>query len=111
MAQTSTSTTPARHEQHASDPARDIAEQQKMRDEAEAKTATLPLPGTQVVGRISGEQYAEANGEKTAKMHFPNALTLTTDKIEMVTFGEGVQEVPESLKDHPYLKASGVRAL
>lgn len=60
----------------------------------EAKTADEALPG-----------------EPTVTMLFPNPVNLTHDVTrQVIKFNAGVNEVPESLSEHPYLAAHGVRA-
>jgi|SRR5215469_2179288 len=89
--------------------ARAAAEEKAIRDEAEAKTAGLPTPGSAPVGKIDGKMYADAHGEGTVKMLIPEAFSLTLDDLSMISFESGVQEVPASVAQHPYLKAQGVK--
>lgn len=50
-------------------------------------------------------------GEPTVTMLFPHAVNLTHDVTrQVIKFSAGVNEVPESLADHSYLAAHGVRA-
>jgi hypothetical protein len=42
-------------------------------------------------------------------MNFPSAVTLTRDDYTQVHFPAGIQDVPEALAGHDYLKARGVR--
>lgn len=50
-------------------------------------------------------------GEPTVTMLFPHAVNLTHDVTrQVIKFNAGVNEVPESLADHSYLAAHGVRA-
>lgn len=48
-------------------------------------------------------------GEPTVKMFFPQPVLLTVDhNLPRVRFNAGIQEVPQSLAKHAYLKANGV---
>jgi hypothetical protein len=97
-----------RHEESdAERAARAQREERAARDEAEAKTAHLPAPGTPVQGPQSGAQYAAAHGEDTVKMNFPTPVTLTLPDYTQMHFPAGVQEVPASVAEDPYLAASG----
>jgi hypothetical protein len=75
--------------------------------EAESKTAHLPQPGMPVTGALTPAQAA--GDGPTVKMNFPTAVTLTRDDYTQVHFPAGIQEVPDELAGHPYLKARGVR--
>lgn len=46
--------------------------------------------------------------EETVTMTFPAPVILTMDDHRRVRFPAGVQEVPERLANHPYLRANGV---
>jgi hypothetical protein len=100
MAQTQSPTETARQHQAHRD-------EEQTRDAAEAKTADLPLPGSPDGGRATGASWAKAHGEGTVKMMIPNGFTLTTDDYQGVDFKAGIDEVPASMVDHPYLKAQG----
>jgi hypothetical protein len=57
-------------------------------------------------------QLKDLMSEKTVTMFFPQPVVLTLSgplKFKRVRFGVGVQEVPESLADHAYLKAHGAQ--
>jgi hypothetical protein len=75
--------------------------------EAESKTAHLPQPGMPVTGALT-PAMAAGDGP-TVKMNFPTAVTLTRDDFTQVHFPAGIQDVPDELAGHPYLKARGVR--
>src|SRR6516162_11385471 len=80
--------------------------------QAEALGAGMPAPGSTPTGTLTGAQAAEAKGEGTVKMNFPNAFTLTLDYgAPGIFFPVGINEVPRSLTDHPYVKANGATAV
>jgi hypothetical protein len=105
------------HREHGAEPteaerqAHDQAATRAARDEAEAKTQNMPLPGSDVVGRLDGAAFAKLTGDHTTKMMVPEAFALTTDDYQTVYFNSGIQEVPSKLADHPYLKGQGVTAV
>lgn len=91
------------------DPAKAARDEAAVLAEATARGANLAQPGAQV-GKLSGAMYAEALGQKTVRMMFPQALSVTLQDYTMISFEGGIQDVPESLVDHPYLKAHGVKS-
>lgn len=54
------------------------------------------------------EEIAAKGDEKLVKMIFPKRVTLTLANHLRLDFNPGVQDVPESLTGHWYLKANGV---
>jgi hypothetical protein len=48
-----------------------------------------------------------APDEPTVKMNFPHPVILTLEGYRMVRFEAGVQDVPQSMADNPYLEANG----
>lgn len=50
-----------------------------------------------------------AKGTQTVTMEFPNSVHLTIDTNQTVFYPQGVNEVPEHLADHWYLKAHQAR--
>jgi hypothetical protein len=54
-------------------------------------------------------EEAVAPGEGTVTMVFPQPVNLTTNDNRLVRFNAGINEVPESLADHQYLRLSGVK--
>ena len=50
-----------------------------------------------------------AKGEKTVQMVSPRAFRLQLDNFHKVQIHQGLNEVPESLVEHPYLKDNGVK--
>jgi len=54
-------------------------------------------------------EEAVQEGEDTVTMVFPRAVRLTANDGRVVDFKPGVQEVPESLADHSYLKLNGAK--
>jgi hypothetical protein len=54
-------------------------------------------------------EEAVQEGEDTVTMVFPQAVRLTANDGRVVDFKPGVQEVPESLADHSYLRLNGVK--
>ena len=89
------------------DPVQAAKDEAAVLAEAEAKGANLAKPGTQAIGKVTGAMYAEAHGEGTVKMNFPEAMSLTLPDYTMISFDPGIQEVPASVADHEYLKAQG----
>jgi hypothetical protein len=47
--------------------------------------------------------------EKMVQMRFPRKVLLNVNNHQMIAFGAGIQNVPESLSKHPHLLNSGVR--
>lgn len=88
-----------------------LQEEMAYRQQAEQATANLPTPGGPITGAMTGQQYAEQMGEKTVKMHFPRAFTLTGPGYAQVHFAAGIQEVPESLLEDPYLVRQGAKKI
>lgn len=58
---------------------------------------------------ISPQQAVEQSGEKTVTMMFPQAVTLTTNDHQRISFTPGVHQVPESLASHEYLRLNGAK--
>jgi hypothetical protein len=84
------------------------AEERAIRTQAEARTAHLPGPGEPYQPPLTPAQAA-ALGEPMVRMVFPGIVTLTLPGYRMVRFEAGVQDVPASLVDDPYVLASGAR--
>jgi hypothetical protein len=82
-------------------------EEDAARAEAESKTAHLPQPGEPRQAALTGADVAE-EGEKLVKMNFPHAVTVTLPGYRSVYFPAGIQEVPASMVEHPYLADNGV---
>lgn len=51
---------------------------------------------------------AKAAGEKTVPLVFPRPVNLTVEFGRVIAFAKGINEVPENLVNHWYLKAHGV---
>jgi len=49
--------------------------------------------------------------EPLVRMRFPRPVFVTLAGFRMVSFGAGIQDVPESLSREPYLIDSGATAL
>lgn len=77
-------------------------DEEEARRQAEAATAHLPRQGDPKRRPMTGAE-AKAPGEATVKMNFPHPVTLTLTGYRTVHFPAGVQEVPESMIDEPYL--------
>jgi hypothetical protein len=78
-----------------------------IRDMAEAATGHLPKAGEGSLPAMNADQVRK-EGESMVKMTFDRPVTLTMPDYRTVRFPAGIQEVPESLADDPYLKANGV---
>lgn len=97
---------PPPHETEEEKRQRAAREEAEAREAAEAATAHLPRQGEQRTPAMTAAEAAP--GERTVKMDFPHPVTLTLSGYRMVRFGSGVQDVPVSMVDEPYLKDSGV---
>lgn len=54
-------------------------------------------------------RFEQVTGEPTVEMRFPQDLHLTVDRAgKRIFFRRGINRVPTSLSNHPYLKAAGV---
>ena len=84
-----------------------MQEEIALRQAAETATANLPTPGGPVTGAMTGAAFAEQAGEGTVKMHFPRAFTYTGPGFTQVHFPAGIQEVPESVAEDPYVIRQG----
>jgi len=78
-----------------------------VRDMAEAATGHLPKAGEGPLPTLNVDQVRK-EGEGLVKMQFDRPITLTMPDYRTIRFNAGIQEVPESLADDPYLKANGV---
>lgn len=80
-------------------------------DAAGAEAQVLPRPIIRQ-GFVPGAptQSMQAAEEGTVTMIFKKPVRLTLDDNSQVHFPAGASEVPESLADHWYLRAHGVRA-
>lgn len=95
---------PPKDESDADRQRRANAEEAAARASAEAQTAHLPQPGSPPQEPAAA---TPAPGEATVKMTFAQPVTLTLPGYRIVRFAAGIQDVPESLADDDYLKASG----
>lgn len=111
MAQTTHRAAPPKEESAAEKAARAAAEEAAVLAEAEAASAVLPTPHSDIPRPPTGAEAAEEAGEDTIKMYVPSGFTLIKDDLSMIHFPTGIQEVPVSVADHPYLAAQGVRAV
>lgn len=90
------------------------AKAQRERDAADEAARLANEPVQKVLGdthsAIAGHELGgdELDGD-TVTMLFPVKVTLTLDNHNSITFGPGVNEVPEELQDHWYLKSHGVQ--
>lgn len=67
------------------------------------------------IGKVGGAQHMNHKNyrpnERRVTMMFPRRVLLTTQELHRLEFGQGPNEVPESLVNptlHPYLEANGV---
>lgn len=68
-----------------------------------------PITSAAMAHTESAKTYiSKLRGEKTVTMNFVVPVLLTLQDHTRIRFEIGPQEVPESLKDHSYLKANGV---
>lgn len=76
-------------------------------EEKKPQPATIPFAQASVKPPLTPQEAREPH-EKTVTMTFPRKVRVTT-RDGLIDFPAGVQEVPEHLADHPYLKHSGVK--
>lgn len=86
------------------DEATDMAAQQPPNNPA---VPSVKMTAGQVETTRSPEQVL-GEGEGTVTMIFPRDVKVTQDDRVQVQFRKGIQEVPEHLADHWYLKANKV---
>lgn len=75
------------------------------------KSQSDPRPSMVAGGAPGAEPWPEAvRGESTVTMMFPHEVSVNLDEYAgLIKFPKGIQQVPESLKNHWYLRQNGVK--
>lgn len=100
------------------------AAQKAALEKARAAKAKPAASAEEAPQQTAGESLAQVTGTKTTvgdlldsdeftgnttTMVFPKKVRLTLDTYNYVDFDAGIQEVPDEIADHWYLKAHGVQ--